>query len=367
VREGLVTTPEEFADNGSISFRGPVSGVTVHAHMRSGPHGLTEYPLDLTVAVELMFLFAEQARRGPEQKPLVVTPQSVLEHLKSIGIRSGNGSRLVGRDAVYESFARLRGKGYIRRIFETKPENGQRTGVAYEFYDWPAWNPDAPTITDPSTEAASVQVGATSGNAGSGNAGTRSGERTKSRSPQVKPISGNAVSGNAGNRETSQVGATSGNAVSPPHPPEEEDSSSPYPLTDPTGSLPSQREEEAGDISKEETAAAELFLQQMKRWQAGAATARKCAPRLLRVMRAQGWPTLTGLDDEHLALLEAEILKNTRGAVSWAKCLPGWVDDLRLYDRARSRLGSAGGGERCPDHPARYRTGCIDCAMAVPD
>jgi hypothetical protein len=75
----------------------------------------------------------------------------------------------------------------------------------------------------------------------------------------------------------------------------------------------------------------------MKRWQAGAATARKCAPRLLRAMRAQGWPALTGLDVEHLALLEAEILKNTGGAVSWTKCLPGWVDDLRLYDRVKPR------------------------------
>ncbi|MEW1552184.1 hypothetical protein [Streptomyces tsukubensis] len=26
----------------------------------------------------------------------------------------------------------------------------------------------------------------------------------------------------------------------------------------------------------------------------------------------------------------------------------------------------AGGRERCPDHPARYRRGCMDCAMAVP-
>ncbi|MFI8213993.1 hypothetical protein [Streptomyces werraensis] len=124
--------------------------------------------------------------------------------------------------------------------------------------------------------------------------------------------------------------------VHPPHPPEEEESSSPYPLTGPAGSLPSQREEEAS-FTDEELAAAERFLQEMKRWQAGAATARKCAPRLLRAMRAQGWPALTGLDDEHLVLLEAEILKNTGGAVSWTKCLPGWVDDLRLYGRVKPR------------------------------
>lgn len=158
-----------------------------------------------------------------------------------------------------------------------------------------------------------------------------------------------------------------GFASPPPHPPEEEDSSSsPTLLRDPSGSLPSQREE-AGDFPQEETAAAERFLQQMKRWQAGAATARKCAPRLLRAMRAQGWPALPGLDEAHLALLEAEVLKNTRGAVSWTKCLPGWVDDLRLYDQVRQRSAQrAGDREPCPVHPARYRKGCLDCAMTVP-
>lgn len=123
--------------------------------------------------------------------------------------------------------------------------------------------------------------------------------------------------------------------AAPPHPPEGEDSSSPYPLTAPGGALPSQREEEG--FPQEETAAAARFLQQMKRWQAGAATARKCAPRLLRAMRAQGWPALAELDEEHLGLLEAEILKNTGGAVSWSRCLPGWVDDLRLYERVKPR------------------------------
>lgn len=155
----------------------------------------------------------------------------------------------------------------------------------------------------------------------------------------------------------------------PPHPPEEEDSSSPYPLTGHTGALPSQREEER-DFSTEETAAAERFLQQMKRWQAGRATARKNAPRLLRAMRAQGWPVLTGMDDQNREMLEAEILRNTRGAHSWTKCLPGWVDDLRLYDLARSRPVVAQGAsdrEPCPDHPSRYRNGCPICAMAVPD
>jgi hypothetical protein len=355
-----VTTQLE--DTQPISYVGPVPNVSVHAHMRSGPHAVTSDPLDLVVVVELMFLFGEQARRRATDEPLVITPQSVLERLQEMGVRSGNGSRLVGRDAVYASFARLRAKGYIRRILQSDEKTGQRTGVAYEFYDWPAWNPDALDVSE------SSQVTPTSGNAGSGDAGSRAGKRTKKESPQVGATSGNAGSGDAGSSPSSQVTPTSGNAGSPPHPPEEEDSSSPYPLTDPAESLPPQREE-AGGFTQEETAAAERFLQQMKRWQAGAVTARKCAPRLLRAMRAQGWPALAGLDDEHVALLEAEILKNTGGAKSWTKCLPGWVDDLRLYDRVRARSGAAQGGgdrERCSDHPARYRLGCIECAMAVP-
>ncbi|MGW2520477.1 hypothetical protein ACWC09_26380 [Streptomyces sp. NPDC001617] len=327
--------------------------------MRSGPHALTEHPLDLTLAVELMFLFAEQARRSPDEAPLKVTPQIVLERLQAAGVRSGNGSRLVGRDAVYESFARLRAKGYIRRIVESDAATGQRTGVAYEFYDWPAWNPDAPAIGE------SLQVTPTSGIAGSGDAGSRPGKRTKNESAQVGATSGNAGSGDAGSSPSPQVTPTSGNAGSPPHPPEEEDSSSPYPLTR-TSSAVQQQDDQ---FTAEELAAAAAFLQQMKRWQAGGATARKCAPRLLRTMRKQGWPALAELDDEQAALLETEILKNTAGAKSWIRCLPGWVEDLRLYDRVRARSAvaqGADGRERCPDHPARYRAGCADCAMAVP-
>ncbi|MEZ7005699.1 hypothetical protein [Streptomyces sp. AD55] len=349
-------------ETGLIAHVGPVPNVSVHAHMRSGPHAVTADPLDLVVVVELMFLFGEQARRRLAEEPLAITPQSVLERLREMGVRSGNGSRLVGRDAVYASFARLRGKGYIRRIVENDAKSGQRTGVSYEFYDWPAWNPDAPAVGE------SPQVGATSGNAGSGDAVARSRKRTKNESPQVAPTSGNAGSGNAGSLTSPQVAPTSGNAGSPPHPPGEEESSSPYPLTRPTGGKPSQTEE-GPEFSTEEIRAAETFLQQMQRWQAGGATARKQAPRLLRTMRKQEWPALADLDDTQRLLLEAEIFRNTGGAKSWVRCLPGWIEDLRLYGRVRARTGDAAGGggrERCPNHPSRYRGRCIECAMAVP-
>jgi hypothetical protein len=79
----------------------------------------------------------------------------------------------------------------------------------------------------------------------------------------------------------------------------------------------------------------------MQRWQAGAATARSCAPKLLRTMREQGWPTLVGAGAEYRVLLEAEVLKNTGGAASWTKCLPGWVRDLRRYALVRPQPEAA--------------------------
>lgn len=175
--------------------------------------------------------------------------------------------------------------------------------------------------------------------------------------------------GNPGNRGFPQAGVPAGHGRNsenrvfgshPPHPPEEEDSSSPNPLT---------RTTKGPEFSPQEIAAAEGFLQQMQKFQAGGSTARKLAPRLLRAMRAQGWPAIEDLDDDQHRLLEAEIFRNTGGAKSWVKCLPGWIEDLRLYDRARSRSAAAQGAdgrEPCPDHPGRYRIGCIECAMVVP-
>ncbi|WP_308294837.1 pentapeptide repeat-containing protein [Streptomyces sp. JJ66] len=358
-------------EHGQITAKGPVSGVHVHHHMVYGPQALP-VQLDLRVVIEVMFMLGEKARQGAEDEPLTVTPASVMKRLQELGVVSGNG-KVVGRDAVYESFARLREKGYLRRI--EPRERGKRVGpVSYEFYEWPTWNPD--WTPEPSTE--DTQVNATSGNTGSGNAGSRKQKRTKTRSAQVNATSGNTGSGIAGSGTLEevfpQVGATSGNAVPPPHPPEEEVKPPPPPTPSSTkGSLPSQREEAEAEFSSEETTAAARFLQGMERWQPGAATARKCAPRLLRAMREQGWPTLADMADAQRALLETEILKNTDRAKSWTRCLPGWVEDLRLYGKVSHAAGGsgeshgAGGREMCPEHPRRYRKGCLECAMAVPD
>jgi hypothetical protein len=51
---------------------------------------------------------------------------------------------------------------------------------------------------------------------------------------------------------------------------------------------------------------------------------------------------------------------------------PEWKDLVKHADRSRVPIpgqaspAGAGGRERCPVHPARYRVGCMDCALAVP-
>ncbi|MFD3535970.1 hypothetical protein [Streptomyces sp. NPDC058664] len=134
--------------------------------------------------------------------------------------------------------------------------------------------------------------------------------------------------------------------ASPPHPPEEEELLPPTPHAS-AGSLPSQREEEVAEFSSEELLVAASFLQEMKRWQAGRKTAQRCAPRLLRAMGEQGWPALSAMDEAQRDLLEADVLRNTGGATSWERCLPGWVEDLRLYAKVAARpAGAASRPER---------------------
>lgn len=51
----------------------------------------------------------------------------------------------------------------------------------------------------------------------------------------------------------------------------------------------------------------------------------------------------------------------------------GWTDLVRHVEHPKhqkfpgqARGGPGSGGERCVDHPARYRRGCLECAMALP-
>lgn len=349
------TATREPLDHAAISQRGPVSSVPVHAHMRSGPTRV-EYPLDLLILVELGFMLGEQARRPKDAPLLVVTPVSLIERLQSQGVVSANGSRLVSRDSVYDSFKRLRSKGYIRLINLRSEDGRHSAGVAYEYYEWPAYNPDYRPAADPAG-AESPQAGAASGNAGSANAGSRGQISTKSRSPQVGAASGIAGNANAGSRGRKtafpQVGAASGNAGLVPHLQEEVTTSSPFPLTDTSGRGPAAPgEEEEVVFDPEETAAAVRLLQLLPSpWSVGRAKAKTFAPVLLEAMADQGWPKVTELDDRTRRLLVEQLTKNPGGIKSHSSVLErDRIPNLPLAEIVLGTTGipSQSGGESRP-------------------
>ncbi|MFE7531380.1 hypothetical protein ACFU7Y_37590 [Kitasatospora sp. NPDC057542] len=299
-------TVQEPRENGAISQRGPVPSVSVFAHMRSGPTRVV-YPLDLLILVELGFMFGEQARQPQDAAPLIVTPPALVERLQGQGVVSANGSGLVSRASVYESFKRLIEKGYIRRI-NLRSEDGRRSaGVAYEYYEWPAYNPDYRPASDPADDE-SPQVRSASGNAGSSNAGSREQTSTKNRSPQVKSASGNAGSSNAGSRGKNsafpQVRSASGNAANPPHPPGEVGTtSSPSPHGRHLRDAAAAPRRDRADVGSPADAAADLapvdpelfqaavdFLMRLPgKWAVGRLKARNLAAELVRATEDTGW------------------------------------------------------------------------------
>jgi len=342
---------QDIQEQAGIAQRGPVPSVPVYNHMLFGPDAVTA-PLDLMMLAQLLFMLAEKARKGPEDPPMVVTPQSLLERLRSLGVVGGNGSKLVGRDAVYESLKRLRELNYIRRV--EPRENGKRVGpVFYEFYEFPAWNPE-PYVVAASEKP---QVGATSGIAGSGIAGSRSPKRTKRESPQVGATSGIAGSGNAGSRSPGsafpQVGATSGNAVSPPHPQEEVNTSSPYPLTG-NAAAPREEGEEVSFAPDDLEAAVGLFQRLPLPWLLGRPDATKLAPVLLSVMADQGWPRITALVASDRELLVEQLTREAPAKLHSAAELlrRKRVPNLPLYEAlVAARACAPAPGAKTPTPP----------------
>ncbi|MGA5284830.1 hypothetical protein ACPCSK_31170 [Streptomyces griseoincarnatus] len=282
-------------------------------------------PEDIGVLAELLL-------RDPR---LPSTMEAIRRDLQAQGWK-------MGKDRYNAIAGRLTKAGHLARV-SVYDEATQRPTWVTRVYRNPANNEQYVDLGIAASQQVSVEVRVSRDSQPSGSRETRvsPGQRRKAENPQSE----------AGSRKTRdpetrvspvqrRKAENPRSALLPPHPPEEEDSSSPTPPSRRSGSFPSQREEEL-EFSLEETAAAEDFLQQMQRWQAGAATARSCAPKLLRTMREQGWPTLVGAGAEYRALLEAEVLKNTGGAASWTKCLPGWVRDLRRYALVRPQPEAA--------------------------
>ncbi|MFD3572141.1 hypothetical protein [Streptomyces sp. NPDC058667] len=243
----------------------------------------------------------------------------------------------MGKDRYNAISGRLAKAGHLARI-PAYDEATQRPTWVTRVYRNPANNEQYVDLGI----TASMQVNAEVRETRDPEPEPRSGSRETRVSPGQSRNAGNPRSG-AGSRETrdpetrvspgqSRNAENPRSASSPPHPPEEEELLPPTPHVS-AGSLPSQREEAVAEFSSEELLDAASFLQEMKSWQAGRKTAQKSAPRLLRAMREQGWPALSAMDEAQRGLLEADVLRNTGGATSWERCLPGWVDDLRRYAR----------------------------------
>jgi hypothetical protein len=159
---------------------------------------------------------------------------------------------------------------------------------------------------------------------------------------------------------------------SPPHPPEEVTTSSPYPLTDTSGhgSLPSPREEGEGAGYAEEDlqAAADVLELLPAPWTQGRLNAGKLAPKLLGAMAAQGWP---GIDTVDRALLTRQLTKNPHKITNPYRLLGSdRIPNLPRYavvaaEAAASRPPGATSDGMCPKHP-QYRAGnrCIPCVTA---
>ncbi|MGW6262562.1 hypothetical protein, partial [Streptomyces sp. NPDC055085] len=133
-----------------VAAKAPASGVSVSRHMGVG-HDVV-HALDYVVLLQVMFNLAS----GVESDP-----RSVWKQFQERGIRSAkDAKRLVGRDAVYDSFARLIAAGYLRRIQLPHPKLPGRMGpVVYEFFDNPAWNPDwSPASASENHELVKPQV-----------------------------------------------------------------------------------------------------------------------------------------------------------------------------------------------------------------
>ena len=141
-------------------------------------------------------------------------------------------------------------------------------------------------------------------------------ESPVSRDPEANPWkpafpSAHVSAGQSRNAESRVSGSP------PPHPPEEVDTSSPYPLTGGPSSHTSQEGEEAGCFAPKDLAAAEDLLQDLDRpWTLDRQQATKSAPELLAVLAAQGWPGIREMSETDVLLLRRELTANPGGVKS---------------------------------------------------
>ncbi|MFI0220170.1 hypothetical protein [Streptomyces lydicus] len=319
-----MTKPTPIDESGqTVRAKAPVTAVSIPHHVVYNDGRGLVHSLDYVILLHL--LFATAAGRS-------LPPPQLWAELKAQGIRSAkNSTELVGKNAVYESLARLIAAGYVRRV-ELANERfpGRKGRVVYEIFDNPVWNPDwqadrvgcepyEPDLQQIDIEKVQVKTLPGTPEPSSGEADVSAGQNASRNAGTVNDASGVPGSGGrcipAGQKASLVPGS---NKPSPPLPPEE-DSSSPYPSTTAAGS--GTGEEEDPVINDEQIAAAMDFLQELPEpWQAGPRTAKKLAPTLATIAAERSWK----LDDT----LAKKLTENPGGIRSYPKVLAIRIQDL---------------------------------------
>ncbi|MEW1754102.1 hypothetical protein [Streptomyces angustmyceticus] len=252
----------------------------------------------------------------------------LVDWFKHLGWKSANGKPL-GPDAMRRELGLIRKAGYINAA-RLQGEGGRMVGIHYTVSKRRSSPQDGIPVRPANQEnRRSHHVPSFTTHGGPPHVA----DEANRRSHHVPPITGRGDSPHVADDRSTQVAPCASNGVHPPHPPEEVDTSSPYPLKGAArNEHTSQREEEVGGFTEEDIQAASRFLQMMKKpWNAGRVTAMKCAPQLLEAMRDQGWPSIRGMSELDRRLLERDLTKNPDGITRHSQVLPKRIADLSLY------------------------------------
>ncbi|MFE5711962.1 hypothetical protein ACFQ7J_14235 [Streptomyces sp. NPDC056501] len=326
-----------------VRGQAPARAVTVQRAVAFS--GRLTHQLDYVVFLHVLFAI---------NSGMQVTVPGVVQSIREAGVRSAkNGNELVGRDAVYESFARLIEARFIRRTTIPNPKGkGYRGLTSYEVFEHFEDNPDyAPEAPSEEPETKLPVFAETTVSAGQTTSGVRGNKGSSGvRGSGVRGRGGAFIS--AGQPTSANSGSGTG---SPPHPPEEVTTSSPNPLTNTTGLEPAAPEEEGRVFDSGATEAAARFLQMLPPpWSVGRVKAKAIAPVLLEAMADQGWPKLADLDARSRRLLVEQLTKNPDGVKNYGYLLErDRVPNLPLFEivACASVPAQGSGGGRPPRMP----------------
>jgi hypothetical protein len=363
-----VSSPEEIARNEHAPVtraEAPVSGISVPAHLAVG----TDLVDGIDYVVWLQVMYDTASGR-------TVSPIQTWKRLQERGIRSTkNRAELVGKNTVYESYARIIEAGYFER-YEVPNEKhpGRKGPIGYRVYDNPAWNPtwQARQVgSDPLRDSsAKSQVGMLPGTGDDSTHDRTQDEKTAGQNASRNQGSGVPGSGVPGSGKRRVPAGRNASPVpgAPPHPLGGGGTTPPpNPLTHTDGAQqhPSQPEE-GGVFDQKDLEAATAFLQQLPDpWVIGEKDARQMAPELLASMESKGWPQFADVDQKTLAscLATNHGGANNLPSILRRKRIPNLPAFSRVASRAAARSNTPAEG-MCERHPGFRVDDCSPCRKA---